>query len=111
MESLNGMAPLTSRSSQVFVDLVSPNGCRHIHVPGGVKKAESCVFSDCPELKKVHLPMSLKEIEEEKEEFNSCPNVTIYAPAGSEAEALQNGAGSRFRRSEFLRKKKNSRFS
>lgn len=55
--------------------------------------------------------MSLKEIEEEKEEFNSCPNVTIYAPAGSEAEALQNGAGSRFRRSEFLRKKKNSRFS
>lgn len=45
-----------------------------------MKKAESCVFSDCPELKKVHLPMSLKEIEEE--EFNSCPNVTIYAPGG-----------------------------
>lgn len=93
MESLNGMALLTSRSSQVFVDLVSPNGCRHIHVPGGVKKAESCVFSDCPELKKVHLPMSLKEIEEEEEEFNSCPNVTIYAPAGSETEAFAKWRG------------------
>ena len=56
-----------------------------------MKKAESCVFSDCPELKKVHLPMSLKEIEEE--EFNSCPNVTIYAPAGSEAEAFAKWCG------------------
>ena len=52
--------------------------------------------------------MSLKEIEEE--EFNSCPNVTIYARRVQRQKHLQNGAGSRFRRSEFLRKKKNSRF-
>lgn len=37
--------------------------------------------------------MSLKEIEEEEEEFNSCPNVTIYAPAGSETEAFAKWCG------------------
>lgn len=45
--------------------------------------------------------MSLKEIEEE--EFNSCPNVTIYAPAGSETEAFAKWCGIPFQEERIFK--------
>ncbi|MGN1273085.1 MAG: leucine-rich repeat protein, partial [Thermoguttaceae bacterium] len=55
-----------------------------IVIPEGVEMLDSGLFKGCKALKTVVIPGSVDDIFDDA--FEGCPNVTIHAPAGSEAE-------------------------
>ena len=67
-------------------------GASTVHVPSGVQTISARAFADCEHLVAVYLPASVTNIADDAFETF----VTIYAPAGSPAEAFANRIGLSF---------------
>jgi len=59
--------------------------------PDGMKSLDTTVIAYDPALREVHVPASVEECDQFLD-YATCPNVTVYAPAGSAAEKAANAA-------------------
>lgn len=60
-------------------------GLEEVFVPDGVTQIGYRAFFDCKALHSIHIPATVTQIG--RDAFGRCPKLTIYAPAGSHAEA------------------------
>ena len=70
------------------------DGCvnlQQVKLPSNIRRIGQWMFSGCNSLKALRIPESVEEIVENA--FDFCPNLTIYAPSGSEAEAFAKRRG------------------
>lgn len=57
-----------------------------VTLPDSVKAMDMGCFGNCPNLQKVYTSANLTEFGCDNSSFSQCPNLTLYAPAGSETE-------------------------
>ena len=69
---------------------------KEIFAPKSLKKIGYEAFRDCYSLEKIHLPKNLSSISGTFDVFSSSRKVTIYAPAGSRAEAYAKEYNKKF---------------
>ena len=55
-------------------------------LPSTLKEIGEDCFCDCPNLRKIVIPENVESVFEDDNTFMGCPNLTIYTPAGSEAD-------------------------
>ena len=69
-----------------------------ILLPESLKLICADCFENCPNLKKVVIPSSVEDFDDEEENnaFEGSPNVVIYTSAGSKAEAFAKSKGIKF---------------
>ena len=63
-----------------------------VELPEGVKTLDVVAFAYDPALKEVHVPASVEECDQFLD-YDTCPDVKIYAPAGSAAAAAADAMG------------------
>lgn len=59
---------------------------KEVTFPKTVEAMDMCCFNNCPSLQKVYITANLVTFGCDNSSFGNCPNLTIYAPAGSAAE-------------------------
>ena len=88
--AFKGCESLTSIEIPYGVEEIDPEtfkGCSSltsVEIPYGVTIIDQEAFKGCTSLKTIEIPASVTEIK--LWAFKDCPNLTIHAPAGSEAE-------------------------
>lgn len=94
---LTGLTSVTIPGSVQFVGNQAFSGCPELTdvvIESGVKVLDKKVFEDCAKLTRVEVPASVETLEFAV--FRYSDNVTIYAPAGSAAEAYAKENGINF---------------
>ena len=94
---LSGLTSVTIPGSVQFVGNQAFSGCENLTdvvIESGVKMLDKKVFEDCAKLTRVEIPASVDTLEFAV--FRYSENVTIYAPAGSAAEAYAKENGINF---------------
>lgn len=85
---MSGLTNIVIPSSVKTIGVQAFTTCENlvkVEMEAGVSSIEECAFEACPNLQEAILPASVTEIG--LRAFNQCEKLTIYAPAGSAAEA------------------------
>ena len=81
LKELRLPASIREIGEKAFISCAS---LKSLVIPEGVTSIGECAFSTCKKLTSVKIPASVTKIG--KRAFLDCPALTIYAPAGSQAE-------------------------